>query len=94
MVFLQLFKTLQGKIVTVEMMNNVVIKGKLVTADNFFNFRLDDIEVLYNCGNIELNALTSVYLRGSLVRYMILSKEDVDLELLRDATRRHNQGSQ
>ncbi|KAK8894311.1 U6 snRNA-associated Sm-like protein LSm2 [Tritrichomonas musculus] len=94
MVFLQLFKTLEGKIVTVELMNNVVIKGKLVTTDQFFNFRLEDIEVLWNCNNLELNALTSVYLRGSTVRYMLLSKEDVDLELLRDATRRHNQGSQ
>ena len=85
MVFLQLFKTLEGKVVTVELTNNIVIKGTLSTADNFFNIRLD---------NIELNALTSVYLRGSLVRYIFLSKEDVDLDLLRDAARRHNQGSQ
>lgn len=94
MVFLQLFKTLEGKVVTVELTNNIVIKGTLSTADNFFNIRLDNIEVLYNCNNLELNALTSVYLRGSLVRYIFLSKEDVDLDLLRDAARRHNQGSQ
>lgn len=94
MVFLPLFKTLEGKVVTVELVNNVVIKGVLKSADHFFNFRLEEIEVINHGGMLELLALTTMFIRGSAVRYMILDKGDVDLELLRDATRRHNQGSQ
>ena len=93
MVFGQLFKTLEGKRVEVEMVNGVRVKGILESSDHFYNFKLVDIEVIAAPPFSEILALKTLFIRGSAVFYVHLPKEEVDLELLRDATRLHNQGS-
>lgn len=93
MLFLQVFRSLQGKKVTIEMKNGIVLRGTLQTADQFYNFKLIDIEVLE--GNYpQVYALATAFIRGSSVNYVHLPPEEIDLDLLHDATRRHNQGSQ
>ena len=94
MVFLQLFRTLEGKKVVVELRNDVVIEGTLQTADQFHNLRLIDVKVLHSADCPMLNCVSSLYIRGSTVRYISLQPADVDLDLLHDATRRHNEGAQ
>lgn len=94
MVFLQLFRTLEGKRVTVELNHNIVIEGTLQTADRFYNFRLVDIKLINAANCPELMFVSSLFIRGSNVRYIAIRPEDVELDLLHDATRRHNQGTQ
>lgn len=94
MVFLQLFRTLEGKRVTVELKNDVVIEGTLQTADRFYNFRLVDIKLINAANCQELMFVSSLFIRGSSVRYIAIRPEDVELDLLHDAARRHNQGTQ
>jgi U6 snRNA-associated Sm-like protein LSm2 len=45
MLFFSFFKTLVGKTVTVELKNDLQIKGTLVSVDQFLNIKLDDIQV-------------------------------------------------
>lgn len=94
MVFLQLFRTLEGKKVDVELQNGVILRGVLQTADQFHNVRLVDPEVIEAMNCPQLNTLASAYIRGSTIRYIHLPKDEVDVDLLHDATRRHNQGTQ
>jgi U6 snRNA-associated Sm-like protein LSm2 len=94
MVFLQLFRTLEGKKVIVELKNDVILKGTLISVDHFYNFRLEDIEVISHAGCYQLLTISTAVIRGARIRYVQLPKEEVDLDLLHDATRRHNQGSQ
>jgi small nuclear ribonucleoprotein (snRNP)-like protein len=94
MAFLQLFRTLEGKKLVMELKNDIILQGTLQSVDQFHNFRLIDLQVL-NCGNCpQLYTLSTALIRAARVRYVQLPKEEVDLELLHDATRRHNQGSQ
>lgn len=91
MLFLQLFQSLEGKEVTVELRNDMMVRGILQSADQYYNFRIKNVEVLNSPPSINLNILKDMFIRGSSIRYIRMSREDVDLELLHDATRRHNQ---
>lgn len=46
MIFNSLFKTLVGKEVTVELKNDLSIRGKLHSVDQFLNVKLVDIDVV------------------------------------------------
>jgi small nuclear ribonucleoprotein (snRNP)-like protein len=94
MVFLQLFRSLEGKTVVVELKNDAVLQGTLQSVDQFYNFRLVDLQVLNAANCPQLYTLSTALIRGARVRYVRLPAEDVDLDLLHDATRRHNQGNQ
>jgi U6 snRNA-associated Sm-like protein LSm2 len=94
MVFLQLFRSLEGRKVQVELQNDVILQGTLQSVDHFYNFRLTEIEVINPAGCPQLCTITAAFIRGARIRYIQLPKEDVDLDLLHDATRRHNQGTQ
>jgi U6 snRNA-associated Sm-like protein LSm2 len=45
MLFYSFFKTLVGQKVSVQLKNNVVITGTLVSVDQFLNLKLDEISV-------------------------------------------------
>lgn len=89
--FVQMFRTLHTKRVTVELQNDVVLRGILESSDHFGGIRLGEVEPIDIGGYSELANVTSVFIRGPNVRYISIDPEDVDLELLHDATRRHNQ---
>ncbi|KAI4192646.1 MAG: hypothetical protein LQ348_003094 [Seirophora lacunosa] len=46
MLFFSFFKTLVDHEVTVELKNDISIKGTLKSVDQFLNIKLDDIQVL------------------------------------------------
>ena len=88
MLFLHLFRSLQGKKVIITLKNSIVIQGILQSVDHFYNVKLVQTEVLDTANSPITKALSSAFIRGSSIIYIELPKEEVDLELLHDATRR------
>lgn len=88
MLFYSFFKTLESKTVTVELKNDLMIRGVLHSVDQFLNCKLLDIEVLNPDRNLHLSSLNNAFIRGSVVRYVHIQPKHVDAPLLQDATRR------
>ncbi|CAD6571763.1 MAG: hypothetical protein ASARMPRED_004781 [Alectoria sarmentosa] len=98
------FKTLVDHEVTVELKNDISIKGVLKSVDQFLNIKLDDIQVVEELKYPHLvrlapfpspvyeqgrnSSVKNVFIRGSVVRYVHLPSAAVDVALLEDATRR------
>ncbi|KCV69008.1 hypothetical protein H696_04428 [Fonticula alba] len=88
MLFYSFFKTLVGKPVAVELKNGVVIRGDLTSVDQFTNLKLENIQVVDDHLYPHMSSVSSCLIRGSVVRYVHLRPDDVDCDLLQDATRR------
>ncbi|MCJ1251111.1 U6 snRNA-associated Sm-like protein LSm2 [Trapelia coarctata] len=82
------FKTLVDHEVTVELKNDIAIRGTLKSVDQFLNIKLDDIQVVEELKYPHLSSVKNVFIRGSVVRYVHLPGAAVDTALLEDATRR------
>lgn len=82
------FKTLTNQTVTIELKNDIRIRGILKSVDQYLNIKLDDIEVLDLDKYPHLSSVKSMFIRGSVVRYVMLPRSEVDVGLLEDATRR------
>ncbi|TVY56681.1 U6 snRNA-associated Sm-like protein LSm2 [Lachnellula cervina] len=82
------FKTLVDHEVTVELKNDIQIKGTLKSVDQYLNIKLDDIQVVEELKYPHLSSVKNVFIRGSVVRYVHLPGGAVDTALLEDATRR------
>ncbi|KAI8048389.1 DOM34-interacting protein [Syncephalis plumigaleata] len=91
MLFYSFFKTLVGQEVTVELKNELAIRGKLVSVDQFLNIKLDSINVMDKARHPHLISVKNCFIRGSVVRYVHLPASAVDTALLQDATRREAQ---
>lgn len=88
MLIFSVFKTLTDQQVTVELKNDLAITGVLKSVDQFLNIRLDNIKVSDEARHPHMMAVKNCFIRGSVVRYVQLSAENVDTQLLEDATRR------
>ncbi|CAK7200563.1 U6 snRNA-associated Sm-like protein LSm2 [Sporothrix eucalyptigena] len=88
MLFFSFFKTLIDTTVTVELKNDIQIRGTLKSVDQYLNIKLDDISVVDEIKYPHLSAVKNVFIRGSVVRYVHLPAAAVDVALLEDATRR------
>lgn len=88
MLFFSFFKTLIDTTVTVELKNDIQIRGTLKSVDQYLNIKLDDITVVEEIKYPHLSAVKNVFIRGSVVRYVHLPAAAVDVSLLEDATRR------
>lgn len=88
MLFFSFFKTLESKTVTIELKNDLKIKGVLHSVDQYLNCKLQEVEVLNGERHPHLMSVNSVFIRGSVVRYVHMNPTDVDVALLQDATRR------
>lgn len=88
MLIFSLFKTLTDQTVTVELKNDLSITGVLKSVDQFLNIRLDNIKVLDEARHPHMMAVKNCFIRGSVVRYVQLPAQQVDTQLLEDATRR------
>jgi small nuclear ribonucleoprotein (snRNP)-like protein len=88
MLFFSFFKTLTQQTVTVELKNDISIRGTLKSVDQYLNIKLDDIVVLDELKYPHLSSVKNIFIRGSVVRYVHLPSEKVDKELLEDACRR------
>jgi U6 snRNA-associated Sm-like protein LSm2 len=88
MLFYSFFKTLIGKTVTIELKNDMSITGQLASVDQFLNLKLLDISVQDSAKYPHMLSVKHCFIRGSVVRYVQISPETVDLPLLHDASRR------
>lgn len=88
MLFFSFFKTLEAKTVTIELKNDLMIKGVLHSVDQYLNCKLEKVDVLNADKHPHLMAVSNVFIRGSVVRYVHIDPKDVDVSLLQDATRR------
>ncbi|CDF37742.1 unnamed protein product [Chondrus crispus] len=88
MLFFSFFKTLESKLVTIELKNDLKIKGVLHSVDQYLNCKLQQVEVLNAERYPHLLAVSSVFIRGSVVRYVHINPSDVNVPLLQDASRR------
>jgi len=95
MLFFSFFKTLTNQTVTLELKNDISIRGTLKSVDQYLNIKLDDIQVLNEDKYPHLSSVKNVFIRGSVVRYVHLPAAEVDKGLLEDACRREaSQGKQ
>ncbi|KAB5581093.1 hypothetical protein GE09DRAFT_1085004 [Coniochaeta sp. 2T2.1] len=88
MLFFSFFKTLIDHEVTVELKNDIQIRGTLKSVDQYLNIKLENIQVVEEIKYPHLSAVKNVFIRGSVVRYVHLPASAVDVPLLEDATRR------
>ena len=79
-----------GKEVAVELKNNVVLTGTLHSVDQYLNIKLIHVNIVNPEQYPQLISLKSCFVRGSVVRYIQIPPEHVDIELLQDATRKEN----
>lgn len=88
MLFYSFFKTLVAKKVTIELKNDLKINGVLHSVDQYLNIKLTQVDVINPGQHPHLSSVTSVFIRGSVVRYVHIDPSNVDVTLLQDATRR------
>ena len=82
------------------MKNDLVISGILLSVDQFLNIKLDQITVkdldkypqmVRKFISSTQAAVKNSFIRGSVVRYIVLPAHEMDAELLEDASRKeHN----
>lgn len=88
MLFFSFFKTLVDQEVTVELKNDIEIKGVLKSVDQYLNLKLANIECVNEGKYPYLMNVKNLFIRGSTVRYVHMNPNAVDCTLLQDASRR------
>ncbi len=91
MLFYSFFKSLVGQKVTVELKNDLAVEGTLHSVDQFLNLKLSDVRVPktdQSKKHPQATYLKNSLIRGSVVRYVFLSPDQVDTSALQDATRK------
>ena len=68
MLFFSFFKTLVGKEVAIELKNDVVITGILLSVDQYLNVKLNLITIVNKEKYPQLSAMKNCFIRGSAVR--------------------------
>ena len=56
--------------------------------DQYLNVKLANVNVVDTTSHPQLSAMKNCFIRGSVVRYIQIPKEEVDTELLQDAARK------
>ncbi|RDX87670.1 BTB/POZ and MATH domain-containing protein 2, partial [Mucuna pruriens] len=85
-------RDLVGREVTVELKNDLAIRGTLHSVDQYLNIKLENTRVVDQDKYPHMLSVRNCFIRGSVVRYVQLPPEGVDIELLHDATRREARG--
>ncbi|RKP01862.1 hypothetical protein CXG81DRAFT_11459 [Caulochytrium protostelioides] len=86
--FYSFFKTLIDHEVIVICKNDVRIRGKLISVDQYLSVKLQDIQVLNAERFPQMQSTTTCFIRGSVIRYIELPAAAVDTALLQDAARK------
>ncbi|VDN00889.1 unnamed protein product [Thelazia callipaeda] len=86
--FYSFFKSLVGKDVVVELKNDLSICGTLHSVDQYLNMKLTDISVTDSERHPHMLSVKNCFVRGSVVRYVQLPSDQVDTQLLQDASRK------
>ncbi|XP_044503305.1 sm-like protein LSM2 [Mangifera indica] len=92
MLFFSYFKDLVGREVTVELKNDLAIRGTLHSVDQYLNIKLENTRVVDQEKYPHMLSVRNCFIRGSVVRYVQLPPDGVDIDLLHDATRREARG--
>ena len=71
-----------------EMKNDVVLTGILLSVDQYLNVKLSQVNVVEGDKHPQLAAMNNCFIRGSVVRYIQIPSSEVDTELLQDAARK------
>ncbi|KAF1925343.1 verprolin [Didymella exigua CBS 183.55] len=87
------FKTLVEHEITVELKNEVQIRGTLKSVDQYLNIKLDNAEAVDEVRWPHLCSTKDMFIRGSVIRYVHLPSGAVDTALLEDATRRETEAA-
>ena len=90
MLFYSFFKTLVGSPVEVELKNDLIIQGTLVSVDQFLNIKLDAVKAKNESKYPQMQSVKNLFIRGSVVRYIQVQPQLVNTELLQDAARKAN----
>ncbi|KAB5563712.1 hypothetical protein DKX38_003766 [Salix brachista] len=90
--FFSYFKDLVGKEVTVELKNDLALRGTLHSVDQYLNIKLENTRVVDQDKYPHMLSVRNCFIRGSVVRYVQLPPDGVDVDLLHDATRREARG--
>ncbi|CAK9192681.1 unnamed protein product [Sphagnum troendelagicum] len=93
MLFFSYFKELVGKEVTVELKNDLAITGILHSVDQYLNIKLENTRVVDEAKYPHMLSVKNCFIRGSVVRYVQLPPDGVDVDILHDATRREARGA-
>lgn len=90
MLFFQLFQQLveQKAPVKVELKNDMAISGQLQSVDQYLNVKLTDVSIDNPEKYPHLVSLRNCFIRGSVVRYIHLATQSVNVEKLEDDCRR------
>jgi U6 snRNA-associated Sm-like protein LSm2 len=68
--------------------------GRLHSVDQYLNIKLADVrQPASPAASPALASVRNAFIRGSVVRYVVLPPAGVDTELLHDATRREARGA-
>ncbi|VDK57172.1 unnamed protein product [Anisakis simplex] len=86
--FYSFFKSLVGKDVVVELKNDLSICGTLHSVDQYLNMKLTDISVGDSERYPHMLSVKNCFIRGSVVRYVQLPADQIDTQLLQDASRK------
>jgi U6 snRNA-associated Sm-like protein LSm2 len=70
MLFYSFFKTLVGKEVAVELKNDVVLIGTLVSVDQYLNAKLKSVKVVNADKHPQLGCIKNCFIRGSAIRFV------------------------
>ncbi|EJW03016.1 hypothetical protein EDEG_02598 [Edhazardia aedis USNM 41457] len=89
MLFYSYFATKIGNKIEIELKNDLVIRGILLSVDTFLNFKLTDIEKIDAKRGWEmgLGDLKTCSIRGSCVKFARIGYEIDDLKRLEEASR-------
>ena len=68
MLFFSFFKTLVGKEVAVELKNDIVLTGILLSVDQYLNIKLSNVSVVDVDKYPQLISIKNCFIRGSVVR--------------------------
>ncbi|CAF0925794.1 unnamed protein product [Didymodactylos carnosus] len=77
-----------GKDVVVELKNDLSIAGTLHSVDQYLNVKLTEVQVLDPEKYPHIQSVKHCFIRGSVIRYIQLPPDDVDTQLLQEATRK------
>lgn len=91
--FFSYFKDLVGQEVTVELKNDLAIRGTLHSVDQYLNIKLENTRVVDQDKYPHMLSVRNCFIRGSVVRYVQLPPDGVDVDLLHDAARREARGA-
>lgn len=70
------------------MKNDIEITGTLKSVDQYLNIKLDNITNDKSIRYPHLNAVKTLFIRGSTIRYVHLPARAIDTTLLQDAARK------